>query len=225
VPIIPHIGILEELFAPKLLKPMFEEPRRFPSLKRSFIKTRLLLDQITKRQTYHWEEQYSVFEQMVVVLEDRRYFRHKGIDWRSVVRVLVLHSVGRGKGGASTIEMQFVRTALAKYERTFWRKSNEMILAWLLNFHMNKANILKSYISIAYFGTGLWGAEVASQRIFGKATGDISLEESAFLASMLVYPMPRNPTDKWKSRVERRAAYGVKLWKSLEKTLKDRPKG
>ncbi|MGB8313593.1 MAG: biosynthetic peptidoglycan transglycosylase, partial [Aestuariivirga sp.] len=158
-----------------------------------------------------WSEEVSTLEKAVILLEDRRYYTHRGIDVRSIIRELVKTLTFRRHGGASTIEMQFVRTCTGYKEIFLRRKAYEMFLAWALLHRANKLEILRSHLSIAYFGTGLQGSTAASIEIFNKEPNQLSERECYELASMLVYPRPREPNEFWQQKVERRATYGQKL--------------
>lgn len=155
-------------------------------------------------------------DRMIVVLEDKRYLGHRGIDWRSVARISWQSLWGKRRGGASTIEMQLIRTILDRRERTVFRKLNEFALAWLLNFRLDKVSILYSYRAIAFYGSHLDGADAAAAAIFSKDPDQLSLEEAAFLASMLVYPRPQVATEQWLFRVQRRAKYGLSIYRRLK---------
>ncbi len=145
------------------------------------------------------------FERHVLVLEDRRFFSHRGVSWRSLLREALKPLVFMKPRGASTIDMQFVRTATGRYERSISRKFREIILSYLIQFRYNKIVILRSYLNIAYFGTGLKGAQAALEH--AEFVDDISGIQAAFIASHLVYPRPIDKNDTWKKRVSRRANY------------------
>lgn len=90
-----------------------------------------------------------------------------------------------------------------------------MFLAWALGHRATKLEILKAYLKVAYFGSGLIGVERTSGKVFGKSLGELTIEEIYFLASMLVYPRPKIPTEKWRGKVIRRASYGIILLKKI----------
>lgn len=167
--------------------------------------------------TIRYWHQLSNLDRMVVVLEDKRYLRHRGIDWRSVARIVWQAIWRRRRGGASTVEMQLIRTILDRRERTISRKLNEFVLAWLLNFRLDKVSILHSYVDMAFFGSHLYGASSASIAMFSKRPEQLTLDEAAFVAAMLVYPKPNIETEQWRQRVRRRAAYGLSIYRGLEK--------
>lgn len=160
----------------------------------------------------HYPRELTPVEKLTLLLEDRRFLAHHGFDIKSLFRDCFRAATFRRHGGASTIDMQFVRTCTGYKQRTFKRKIYEIFLAVLLQFRYSKVHILRSYLACAFFGSKLKGSEAAARKLYGKRPDDLSVEEAAFLVSMLVYPRPLKPSDKWESRVQRRANYGVRLY-------------
>ncbi len=193
--------------------------RRVFSIKRWLLHLNLDLVSIEEKSHESYSSSLSHFEKLVIVLEDRRFLHHNGIDWRSLLRILTLQVLGKRKGGASTIEMQYVRTVLGNREITISRKVGEMIRAWLLNFRQSKKTTLESYLDCAFFGSRLHGARSASLSIYGCDPSRLSSEQAACLAAMLVYPRPLHPDTNWEKRVLTRAKYGLKLLARLEERL------
>jgi len=154
----------------------------------------------------------SALELMTIALEDRRFFAHSGVDLRSVVREVYKMARFRPHGGASTIDMQFVRTVTGFRRRKLSRKLRESLLAIGLGARFDKRAILRSYLACAYFGSGLIGADAAAQKLFGKAASALSLDEAAVIAAMLACPRPLNGSPRWEARVARRAAYGLSVF-------------
>lgn len=136
-------------------------------------------------------ENLTEIERYVILLEDKRYFNHKGIDYYFIPRVLKQLVMRKRIGGVSTIEQQYVRTILNKKERTLSRKHHELILSWLLAHRACKKDILKSYLSSAYFGYKINNCDEASLILFRKNASEAKAEEAALLASLLVYPLPK----------------------------------
>jgi membrane peptidoglycan carboxypeptidase len=155
----------------------------------------------------YYPEELTTFEKLVLVLEDRRFFRHGGVDPIAVLRETLKLLTLRKHGGASTIDMQFVRSTTDYKERTLRRKLYEMLLACLIQFRYSKITILRSYLGFAYFGWNLRGADRASRAILGKNTSELDLKEAAFMASMLVFPYPKIQTADWTRKISRRANY------------------
>jgi membrane peptidoglycan carboxypeptidase len=162
-------------------------------------------------------------EKMVIVLEDRRFHRHHGVDFKSILRETIRALTFRRHGGASTIDMQLVRTCTGYRERTASRKLYEIFMSVLIQFRYSKIVILRSYLECAYFGSRLRGARSAAKKVFGKRPNDLTIPEAAFLASMLVYPRPHNPSTKWESRVQRRADYGHRVYVAHKKRFDQVP--
>jgi membrane peptidoglycan carboxypeptidase len=169
-------------------------------------------------------EPLSNFEIMVLVLEDRRFFRHHGVDVISCIREIYRAVTLRRHGGASTIDMQLVRTATGYREHTVRRKLYEMLLAFLIQYRYNKFEILRSYLSCAFFGSHLHGFQRALPRIYNKHPWDeLSLDESAELAAMLVYPRPLLPTSEWARKLRRRADYAKRLYPGFKDSFDKLP--
>ena len=161
----------------------------------------------------------TALELMTIALEDRRFFYHPGVDLPSIVRETMKALKGRKHGGASTIDMQFVRTVTGFRAPTMQRKIYEAVLALAIQFRHTKLEILRSYLACAFFGSGLIGANAAAQRIFNKNADELSMEEAAFISAMLAYPRPQYGLPGWKQRAHRRAAYAVAVFASRKRRL------
>ena len=160
---------------------------------------------------------------MVLVGEDRRFFRHNGIDYRSIIRELLRAVTFQRFGGASTIDMQFVRMSTGYYERTLGRKNYEMLLATLIQFKYTKIEILRFYLKSAFFGSHLYGVKRACNLMFSKDPDTLSSSEAATIAAMLVYPRPRKPTARWLANVQRRSKFIEALFPRFEKRFEKLP--
>jgi membrane peptidoglycan carboxypeptidase len=186
-------------------------PRHFPSLKRFLFKTHQDLATVCAASVGPSHGKLTSLEQLTLLLEDRRFRDHRGIDFRAIARESVKLISRQKHGGASTIEMQFVRTQTGYRQSTLRRKVYEMWLAFLLQYRMEKKEILRSYLSVVYLGTGLIGVKPTAYELFNKSLEQLSDYEAAFIVSLMVYPRPRSQPASWKQRVERRAAYGLLL--------------
>lgn len=168
----------------------------------------------------------TTLEKMVILLEDRRFLDHRGVDLKSGIREGLKALRFQRHGGASTIDMQLFRTASDRYERTARRKFREFIGVYVLQRKFTKLEILRIYLRVAYFGTELTGALSAARALFPSAVDEyawsideveLTPEQAAFVASLLVYPKPRVPNAHWQSKVRRRAHYGLSLYARREK--------
>ncbi len=197
-----------------------------PSIKRFLVNLNQDLDHIyASPVTYFCEnEAISNIEKMVLLLEDRRYFRHKGVDLCFQLQENYFDCAFFMKhGGASTIDMQFVRTITNFKERTLRRKFYEMVLARVIQYHFTKRQIIKAYLEVAYFGTYITGVGSASSALYRKDINLLDLQQTAFIAAMLVYPRPSSPSDLWNKKVTRRANYALKLYPSYKKIFEKLP--
>lgn len=202
---------------------------KFPTFRSSLLRLHFALLQIEEqRSVVDSNPCLSKFEELVLLLEDRRFLTHYGVDWRSVAREIGKAALRKRHGGASTIDMQLFRTASHRYERTARRKIREVVGVLALQRKFTKIEILRIYLRVAYFGTGLEGSLAAAKAMFPEYVdpSDYKLDESkltvdqlAQLASLLVYPKPRIPNADWRTKVRRRADYGVALFARREQRL------
>src|SRR5919197_4100457 len=118
--------------------------------------------------------------------EDRRFYQHKGIDERGLIRAFVgnLAQSGRPQGG-STITQQIVKNLLVGDDLTYERKIREMIVASRVEQSLSKTEILELYLNSVYLGRGAWGIEMAARSYFGKSASNLQLEEGALLAGLV----------------------------------------
>ncbi len=139
----------------------------------------------------HGEDIPRSMKDAVVAIEDERFYDRGCLDFRALARA-VLH-LGKS-GGASTITRQLARNALdLNHENVINRKLKELILGCQLEHTYDKEKILELYLNWIPFGQNAYGVEQASQRYFGKSVKDLSLAESAVLASLPQMPSYLSP--------------------------------
>jgi len=136
------------------------------------------------------------------VAEDHRNQFHFGIDQIALFRALFSTLKGSVQG-ASTIEQQFVRVVINKYERTLKRKIFEQLLAVYISSILTKENIATAYLCIAYYGQNEQGT------LKLKNTTDIAFSKLKYLdaiaiISRLKYPEPSQKNYQWLTKFERR---------------------
>ena len=135
------------------------------------------------------------FVNAVLAIEDRRFFSHTGIDWRGVARAAWINvKAGKIREGGSTLTQQYVKLAYLTPERSLRRKIQEAILAVWLESRLEKQEIFRRYVNIAYFGAGAYGVDAAARRYFGKSVTKLNLAESAMLAGLVRAPSQWAPT-------------------------------
>jgi len=130
----------------------------------------------------------------VLAAEDQRFYSHKGVDSRGIIRALSADLRGGGYvEGGSTITQQYVRLAYIGDERTIGRKLREAVLAGRVEKRMSKDEILYQYLSRAYFGSGAYGIGAAADTYFHKPVKELTLSESATMAGLLSAPSLYDP--------------------------------
>jgi penicillin-binding protein 1A len=124
-----------------------------------------------------------------ISLEDRRFYRHWGIDIRRTFTSLIVNLLSfRVRQGGSTITQQLARNMFLGHERTIKRKILEFALALKLEATFTKDEILERYLNQIYFGEGVYGVQSASKFFFGKNAKDVDINDAALLAGL-----PKNP--------------------------------
>ena len=130
-----------------------------------------------------------------VAIEDRRFYRHWGIDPRAVGRAMVANMRAGGvRQGGSTITQQLAKTSFLSSDRSLKRKAQEVIIAFWLEAWLTKDEILSRYLSSVYFGDGVYGLRAASKHYFGRSPEKLNLAQSAMLAGLVQAPSRLAPT-------------------------------
>ena len=130
-----------------------------------------------------------------VSIEDRRFYRHWGIDPRGIGRAMLANLRGGGvRQGGSTITQQLAKTSFLSSDRTVKRKAQEVIIAFWLEAWLTKQEILSRYLSSVYFGDGVYGLRAAAHHYFNRDPEQLSLAQSAMLAGMVQAPSRLAPT-------------------------------
>jgi penicillin-binding protein 1A len=129
----------------------------------------------------------------VIAIEDRRFYKHGGIDTKGILRAAVNNVTGGSKEGASTITMQVARNFFLSSERSLKRKLNEAMLAIKIEHSLPKDKILELYINQIYLGQRAYGFAAASQVYYGKPLDKLNLAETALLAGLPKAPSSYNP--------------------------------
>ncbi len=186
--------------------------------------------------------------QAVLIGEDNRFWTHPGIDFVEVRRALgyrrpafswgsprdvveVTRSLGRAWSrrdalrGASTITQQLAKNLYLSPSRNPLRKVKEAVTAFRLEAALSKRRILELYLSVVEMGDGVWGAEAASERYFGRPANALSRPQAAALAGTLPFPLLSNPAYRpgrmrWRQNLILRRMQGerIEIPKVIEET-------
>lgn len=131
----------------------------------------------------------------VIAIEDRRFFSHFGLDPRGLLRALAVNiRQGRLAQGGSTLTQQLAKNVFLTPERSFKRKVQELLLAFWLEAHFSKQDILALYLNRVYFGSGAYGVQAAAETYFSRPVQNLTRVEAAMLAGLLKAPSRYAPT-------------------------------
>ena len=138
----------------------------------------------------------------LIVMEDREFYNHNGINIKSTIRALAIDIVSLStRQGASTITQQLARnmynTKGAKHyigaDKHINRKLKEFITAIKIEQIYTKSEILELYFNSVYFGHGNYGVQSASKYYFGKDVSNLTLSECSILIGLLPAPAKYSP--------------------------------
>ncbi len=136
----------------------------------------------------------QVLKNAVIAAEDKRFYKHWGVDTIGVARALIDNfRQGGVRSGASTITQQVARNFYLTNERTFRRKFNEALLAYKIEQSLSKDQILELYFNQIYLGQRAYGFAAASWIYFNKPVKDLDLAEATMLAGLPKAPSAFNP--------------------------------
>ena len=139
-----------------------------------------------------------------IAIEDRRFYRHMGVDPKAIARALGKNAQAGGVSeGGSTITQQLAKNAFLSSDRNLRRKAQEALIAVYLEARLSKAEILSRYLSSVYFGDGAFGLRAAARHYFGKQPEQLSIGEAAMLAGLVKAPSRLAPTNNLEGARER----------------------
>ncbi len=144
-----------------------------------------------KRTVIDFAEIPETVKWATITAEDRDFYKHKGFDLKGILRAVlrnILTLDPSGQGG-STITQQFIKNSILTSEKTVTRKLKELVLAYQIERRFTKDEILALYFNEIPYGSNAYGVEAASQTYFGKSAKELTLAESALIASL-----PQAPT-------------------------------
>ncbi|HEY5715374.1 MAG TPA: penicillin-binding protein 1B, partial [Psychromonas sp.] len=175
-------------------------------------------------------------QNMLVAVEDDRFYSHFGISLRGIARALISNIKAGGiSQGASTLTQQLVKNYYLSSEQTLTRKAKEALMAILLELHFSKSEILEGYINEIYLGQdgprAIHGFGLASQYYFNRPLSDLSLDQQALLVALVRGASYYNPWRNPERALQRRnlvldiAAREERLDPALAEQAKKSPLG
>jgi len=133
------------------------------------------------------------FAQALIATEDHRFYTDPGIDPLAMTRVVVSWITGREDQGGSTIDQQLAKNLYTGGHGGFTEDLEQIAMAVKLNRAYTRAEILRMYAEVAYYGHGYYGLESASCGYFGRTPGRLSLVQAATLAGVVNAPTYDDP--------------------------------
>jgi monofunctional biosynthetic peptidoglycan transglycosylase len=126
----------------------------------------------------------------VIASEDANFAEHDGVDWVALEKAYAKNTKKhKVVGGGSTITQQLAKNLFLSGSRSYLRKAQEMVIAFMLETVMSKERILEIYLNVVEFGRGVFGAEAAARHYYGVTAAGLNAGQAARLAVML--PNPR----------------------------------
>ena len=132
----------------------------------------------------------------VMAAEDRNFYSNKAFSITGIARALLnnLKSGSLNGEGGSTITQQYAKTAFLSPSRTVQRKIKELVISLKLENSLSKDQILENYLNTIYFGRGSYGVQTAAQQYFNRNANQLSLSQTAVIASILRSPGYYDPS-------------------------------
>ena len=147
-----------------------------------------------KRTIIPWDRIPESVKKATLASEDAGFYNHKGLDLRGIARAFLkdLRDFDLSQGG-STITQQLIKKVLLGDEKTLTRKIKEALLSIEVEKRFTKDEILWMYLNQIPYGSNAYGIESASKTFFGKTTLELTINESAILASIIKAPSYYSP--------------------------------
>ncbi|CAB4331319.1 MAG: penicillin-binding protein [Actinobacteria bacterium] len=149
----------------------------------------------------------------VMAAEDRNYYSNRAFSPTGIARAILnnLKSGSLNGEGGSTITQQYAKTAFLTPSRTIQRKIKELVISLKLENALTKDQILENYLNTIYFGRGSYGVQTAAQQYFNRNVNQLSLSQTAVIASILRSPGYYDPalSKENKARLENRFGYVI----------------
>jgi monofunctional glycosyltransferase len=161
----------------------------------------------TPRREQRWVELRRIspnLRRAVVESEDGAFWQHDGTDLRQIRESFHINMErGEFARGGSTITQQLAKNLYLSPDKTLVRKARELMIARRLEAELSKARILEIYLNVIEWGDGVYGAEAAARRYFGKPAAQLGVAEAALLAGAIINPRVLNPARPTRRLVQR----------------------
>ena len=169
----------------------------------------VLYETLSGLESREWVDSEKIPENLknaAVAIEDERFYKHNGVDWKRTLGAVKSWLLGGDQYGGSTITQQLIKNATDEKDYSIKRKINEIFRALTLEDEINdKDRILTMYLNTIYLGYRCYGVQTAADRYFNKDVSELTLAECAVIAGLTnnpsIYDVYNHP-DKVKERQE-----------------------
>ena len=145
---------------------------------------------------YSWVKLDQISDYLIdatLSVEDKNFYKHIGFDYLRIGKAILKNITSKSLSeGASTITQQYARNLYLNYDKTWKRKFEEALLAFELETHYTKDEILEGYLNTINYG-GVYGIENAARYYFGKSASELNLAEASMLAGIPQSPANNSP--------------------------------
>ncbi|GAC1432012.1 MAG: monofunctional biosynthetic peptidoglycan transglycosylase [Burkholderiaceae bacterium] len=145
------------------------------------------------RLQYNWVPYNRIsgnLKRAIIASEDSHFSEHEGVDWNALQKAYEKNNrSGRAVAGGSTITQQLAKNLFLTGQRSYFRKVQELVITYMLEFFMDKERIFEIYLNVVEWGNGVFGAEAAARHYFSIPAANLGASQAAKLAVML--PNPR----------------------------------
>jgi monofunctional biosynthetic peptidoglycan transglycosylase len=158
------------------------------------------------RLQYKWVPYQRISKHLkraIIASEDANFSEHEGVDWEALQKAYEKNTKkGKVVAGGSTITQQLAKNLFLSGERSYLRKAQEFVIAFMLEYWMDKERIFEIYLNVVEWGAGVFGAEAAAQHYYGVSAAGLGPAQAARLAVMLPNPrfFDRNPGSNYLAR-------------------------
>jgi len=161
--------------------------------------TKRALQQQDPKTSLQWEwidyDDINVnLKRAVIASEDARFTQHNGVEWDDIKKAWQFNRQQAAQGssrrrGGSTITQQLAKNMFLSSSRSYLRKAQELILAYMIELVMSKRRILELYLNVAQWGKATFGAQAAAKLYYNQPAKNLNAQQAAHLASMLPNPI------------------------------------
>ena len=130
----------------------------------------------------------------VIISEDGMFYEHEGVDWYELGESIEKNlEKGKAARGGSTISPQLSKNLYLSTSKDPVRKLKELVITLRMERMLSKRRILEIYLNVIEWGDGVFGAEAAAKKYFGKSAANLTREEAAQMAAVIPSPRKHQP--------------------------------